>query len=93
LIYSDPFEKNFVIECLIGPISLKVWKNDRDHVRAELWDVPPVQTIRRNPPRFIPRQQLGRDVRFTPESGHWLSTSGCPLWAKRRQTADPPRQE
>jgi hypothetical protein len=45
LIYSDPFEKNFVIECLIGPISLKVWKNDRDHVRAELQlqDVPPVQ--------------------------------------------------
>jgi hypothetical protein len=57
LIYSDPFEKNFVIECLIGPISLKVWKNDRDHVRAELWDVPPVQTIHRDPPRLIAREQ------------------------------------
>ena len=24
------------------------------------------------------------DVRFTPESGHWLSVSGCPLCAKSR---------
>jgi hypothetical protein len=22
------------------------------------------------------------DIRFTPESGHWLSVSGCPLCAK-----------
>jgi len=22
------------------------------------------------------------NVRFTPNSGHWLSVSGCPLWAK-----------
>src|SRR6516165_8592805 len=27
------------------------------------------------------------DVRFTPESGHWLSAAGCPLCAKSGQSA------
>jgi len=27
------------------------------------------------------------NVRFTPESGHWLSMSGCPLCAKSRHSA------
>jgi hypothetical protein len=27
---------------------------------------------------------LNRDVRFTPESGRWLSVSECPLWARSR---------
>jgi hypothetical protein len=27
---------------------------------------------------------LSFDVRFTPESGHSRTRSGCPLWAKSR---------
>ena len=36
--------------------------------------------------RFGSKADIGvrsNDVRFTPESGHWLSLSGCPLCANR----------
>src|SRR5262249_8797876 len=39
--------------------------------------------------RFVPLADIQRgpiDVRFTPESGHWLSASGCPLCAKSRHS-------
>src|SRR6516225_4903904 len=50
-------------------------------------DVPTICTIR---PEFLPAQPLLNssarpyDVRFTPESGHWLSVSRCPLCANSR---------
>src|SRR5215469_17393972 len=40
--------------------------------------------------RFGSKSDIARDqlnVRFTPESGHWLSVSGCPLCAKSRHYA------
>jgi hypothetical protein len=35
-----------------------------------------------DPARLVAGEQLGRNVRFTPNSGHWNSVSKCPLCAR-----------
>jgi hypothetical protein len=40
-----------------------------------------LRDVRRDPPCLVLREQLGRNVRFTSESGHSLPRPPCPLCA------------
>jgi hypothetical protein len=51
------------------------------HIASDLESAKVKVTYRKDHSDLALDESCRRDVRFTPESGHWLSVLGCPLCA------------